>query len=83
MTADKNCCKNLNRDTDAVDVMPMYSELAKDSDFAVSHAAGTHDEESPGTSRGRARVRIITFFVRAQYAIPRRYIFAVMLHFDV
>ena len=46
----------LHRDTDAIDVMPMYSELAKDSDFAITHTANNPDDEAPGTSRGRTRV---------------------------
>ena len=45
-----------HRDTDAIDVMPMYSELAKDSDFAVAHTANNIGDEAPGTSRDRARV---------------------------
>ena len=84
-SVDKNCCKKLNRDTDAIDVMPMYSELAKDSDFTVSHAAGARDEEAPGTSRGRARVRTITFFVSAHCNLKFAgdNIFAIMFHFDI
>ena len=34
----------------------MYSELAKDSDYAVAHAAGADVDEGAGPSRGRARV---------------------------
>ena len=49
------------RDTDAIDVMPMYSELAKDSDFAVAHTANNIGDEAPGTSRDRARVSKIIY----------------------
>ena len=47
------------RNTDCIDVMPLYSELAKDSDYAITHAASPNDYEGQaGTSRGRRRVRI-------------------------
>ena len=49
--------------------MPLYSELAKDSDYAITHAASPNDYDGQaGTSRGRGRVCICYYGISIRLA---------------